>query len=80
MTIPVNLDDYPFMPNGLSNLYQSDKSISNFIEGFCFHFYSNFDKILLANSENPDKMTHFMASGLVLHCLPMYYKKKYGQA
>ena len=29
-------------------------------------------KLLLANSGNPDQMLHFAASDLGLHCMPMY--------
>ena len=29
-------------------------------------------KLLLANSGDPDQMPHYVASDLGLHCLPMY--------
>ena len=57
-------------------IYISQTSPFTILLRFFFHFYLNFDKTLLANSENTDKMPPFMASGLDLHCLPMYYKKK----
>ena len=43
-----------------------------------FNFYSNFKRHLctcLANSGEPVQTPHFVASDLVLHCLPMSHKK-----
>ena len=44
--------------------------------GGIFHFYLNFKrKLLWANSEESDQTPRFAASDLILHCLPMSYKK-----
>ena len=41
-----------------------------------FPFLFKFEKKLLyANRGEPDQMSHFAASDLVLHCLPMSHNK-----
>ena len=43
---------------------------------FFFHFYSTFKRnFCKQNSGEPDQMPRFVASDLVLHCLPMSHKK-----
>ena len=67
---------YPFMPNGISHLYQLPllgESISNLmvvIYSFIFKVHSH-----IANSGDTDQTPHFMAADLGLHCLPMSHKK-----
>ena len=39
------------------------------------HFYSNFDKIMLANIVDPDQTPHSVASDLDLQSLPMSHKE-----
>ena len=39
---------------------------------FCC-FYSIFDKILLANTVDPDQTPHIVASDLGQHCLPIIF-------
>ena len=66
----------PFKPNGISQCYQLDHSISVFrVVGQYFSFFSNFKRNLFANSGEPDQTPHFVASDLVFHCLPMSHKK-----
>ena len=69
----------PFMPNGLSHLYQLDQSISNYMGVGCFFFIFSLSKfqlkILLANSEDPIQTLHYAVSDLNLHCLSMSHKK-----
>ena len=43
--------------------------------GGIFHFYSNFDRKLLANGGDPDQTPHSAVSDLGLHCLHMSHKK-----
>ena len=40
-----------------------------------FHFYSNLNNSLFANSGEPDQRPRSAASDLVLHWLPMSHKK-----
>ena len=64
------------MPNGISDSHQLDESISKGSLGSKFQFHSNFKTyILLANSAEPDQTPRSVISDLVLHCLPMSYKK-----
>ena len=63
------------MPNGFSNHYQLDESISNLriVGKLCF----NSIQILKLHSVSryPDQTPHIAASDLVLHCLLMSRKK-----
>ena len=44
--------------------------------GGIFHFNLNFERnFCLKNSREPDQISRFTASDLVLHCLPMSHKK-----
>ena len=63
----------PFIPNTFSHPYRLDKSISNLrVVGWYFSFLFKFS---VSKSREDDQMPHFAASDLVLHCLPMSYKK-----
>ena len=62
------------MWNGLFHPYIFEESIC-YLRGFRCNFlglFSSRQKLLLANSEDPDQMPHNAASDLGLHCLPMY--------
>ena len=63
----------PFMPNGLSHLYQLDEFISNFrfVEWYFSFVFKFLKKLLFANGGEPYQTPRFAASGLVLHCLLM---------
>ena len=39
--------------------------------GGIFHFFLNFNRILRANSEDPDQTPHYAVSDLGLQCFPM---------
>ena len=60
------------MPNGFSQLYQLDESISILgLLDVAFHFYTNFDRAFSINSGDPD----CAASDLGPQCLTMSHKK-----
>ena len=65
------------MPNGISNCYELDKSISTLrVIGWYFSFLFKFlKKLLFTNSGGPDQTPRFAASDLTLYCLPMSHKK-----
>ena len=67
----------PFMPNVFSNPYQLDNSISNSrVVRWCFSVsFKILKKLLQANRREPDQTPLFVASDLVLYCLPMSHKK-----
>ena len=63
----------PLYTGGLYHCYILDKSICHFrgvrsVLSFSFYFLL---KILLANNVDPDWTPQYVASGMVLHCLPM---------
>ena len=62
-----------FKPNGISQSYQLDQSISILrVVGLYFSFLLEFQKnILQANSGDADQTPHNAASDLGLHCLYM---------
>ena len=60
----------------MSDPHKSDESISKGSLGSKFQFHSNFKMYIpLANSSEPDQTPRSVASDMVLHCLPMSYKK-----
>ena len=68
----------PFMPDGISNRYQLEQSISILKDaGWYFSFYSNFKINCKQTVENliRRRISHFAASDLVLHSLSMSHKK-----
>ena len=63
----------PLYTGGFFHCYMLDESIRHFrgvgsILSLLFYFWW---KILLANSVDPDQMSHYVAFDLGLHCLPM---------
>ena len=68
---------YPFNPlysGGLFHPYILEESIC-YLRGIRCNFLGLFgsrQKLLLANSGDPDQTPHYAASDLGLHCLPMY--------
>ena len=65
------------MPNGIPHSFQLDQSISYFrVFGWYFPFLFKFQKkLLFANSRETDQTPRYVASDLVLYCLPMSNKK-----
>ena len=62
----------PLYTGGLFHCYMLDESICHFRGVRSILSLSIFDgKILIANNVDPDQMPHYVASDLVLHCLPM---------
>ena len=62
------------MLNVFFNPYQLDKSISKFrLLGGIFFFIQILKSTSVSKGE-PDQMTCFAASDLVMHCLPMSHK------
>ena len=64
----------PLLSGGLFHPYILEESIC-YLRGIRCNFLGLFasrQKLLLANSGNPDQMPHYAASDLGLHCLPMY--------
>ena len=45
--------------------------VTSGVSGLYCHFYFIFSGILLANNIDHDRMPHYVASDLGLHCLPM---------
>ena len=67
----------PFIPNGNFHRYRLEQSISvlrdvRWYFSFLFKFLQ---KIMHANSGDPDQTPHSVASDPGLHCLPMSHKK-----
>ena len=60
----------PFKPNGISYYYQLDQSIS-VLRVVGWYFYSNLNRTICKQTVETDQMSHFAASDLGLHCLPM---------
>ena len=68
------------MPNSLSYLHSSDRSISN-VRGVRYVFIiTTFIEITVinANGVDPGQMPRFAASDLGLHCLPMFFSGTLG--
>ena len=64
------------MPNGISYPYHSDEFVS--VLGFFTYIQilnRTFGKQTMPVSGDPDQMSRFAASGLVLYSLPMSHKK-----
>ena len=61
-----------YLPSGLFHPDQLDESISKLgVSGeLFFHFTSNRNSCLIANSVDPDQTPHSSAYNLGLHCLP----------
>ena len=56
------------------NIYILEESIC-YLKGIrcdLLGLFGSRQKLLLANSGDPDQMPHYAASDLGLHCLPMY--------
>ena len=67
-------DNNPLSSDGLFHPYILEKSIC-YLRGIWGKFLGLFgsrQKLLLANSGDPDQTLHYAASDLGLHCLPMY--------
>ena len=73
-TVPIYLNPLYTGPGKLFHCNMLDNSICSFsgvgsILLLLFYFQQ---KILLANTVDPDRMPHYVASDLGLHCFPIY--------
>ena len=68
-----------FMPNRISHQYQLDKYSCEYKVDWVkiFQFHSNMKVHFVSNSKEPDQTPCSVASGLVLHSLPLSQKGGY---